>query len=155
MTTTKTTKHNITQNNTVKEQLVQVIFTNIITVNGENTEEDLNMLISERIASDKIKNTEIVNKNSLKGCVRTRKHKDVDLDELEPNGVWVYKDATSDDWMFDRYDTVADAVRAAINTIGATIICNGDIIVYDTIDKKTAYYVDSYTDMIKIVNLKK
>jgi hypothetical protein len=153
--TLNTTEHNSQNYNMIKEQLVQVIFTNITSLNGENTEEDLNMLISEKIAEDKLNTTEVVDATSLKGCISNRIQSELDLENIEPNGAWLYKDNTSEEWMFDRYDTIADAVRAAINMINATIICDAHVIPYDKLDADTAYYVDDRTDSVRIVELNK
>lgn len=39
---------------TFKEQLIKVIFASITELNGDDTEEELNMIISERIAEREI-----------------------------------------------------------------------------------------------------
>lgn len=140
---------------TIKEQLVQVIYTNIAELNGEETEEDLNMIISERIAEDRLTHTIIDNKDSIHGYIESTKVGVVDSEDIEPNGAWIYRDETHNDWMLQRYDTIADAIRSAVKLINAMVLCDAMVIDYDTIDNDTAYYIDKRTDSVKVVELNK
>lgn len=140
---------------TIRQQLITVIYTSIAELNGEDTEEDLNMMISEKIADDKLNNAQLVTDGYIRGSKFEPMCDILNVDKIEPNGVWIYKDNTIDEWVLKRYDTVTEAVREAVGMIDAKIICNGKIIEYDTIDEGMAYYLDSKTEDVKLVTLEK
>lgn len=62
-------------------------------------------------------------------------------------GVWVYCEPTVQDWMFKRYESIDDAIRAAINYFGnVKIVSNGKIVNWDILDDKKAVYEDVTND---------
>lgn len=132
----------------LERQLLQLIFVRVTALNGEETEADLNLVISENIMRDNlndfIKNNLVV--ETLKG--------EPDLEEkIIDNGVFVYNYKSLINWSFNKYNTIADAVRAAIKTLNATIICNGKVITYDILDDESAYYIDTDDNKMKIVTI--
>ena len=74
-----------------------------------------------------------------------------DNNEVIKQGVYVYCNNSLVDWSYERFDTIADAIRKAVKCINAYIICNGDIINYDALDEKTAYYYSG--EKMKLVML--
>lgn len=131
---------------TVQEQIKQIIFKRVRELNGKNTEEDLSMVITEKLLSDRFsveefkKNIKIVNGEPDEG-------------KIELNGAWVYKDDIMGDWIFEKFDTIADAIRAAVTHINAMVLCNGEEINFDAINDTTAYYIENNTGKVKVVNL--
>ena len=85
--------------------------------------------------------------------VEERLDSEIDIEKKEKNGAYVFRMESILDFDFDMFDTIADAIRAAVNSINAKVICNGREIVYDVIDDKTAYYIDEASDKMKLVNL--
>lgn len=75
-----------------------------------------------------------------------------DAEKVEKLGVWVYSGIATDS-MFSRFDTIADAVRAAIVRSNAKVILRGDIIEYGMVDYNRAYYIDNKTGVVKVVLL--
>lgn len=137
---------------TVREQLIQVIFAEITLLNGDNTEEDLNMVISRTIADEKLKNTKLVTNKSL---IAEQLESEVDIEKIEPKNAWIYSEGTTESWLFDKFDTIADAVRAAVKMINTKVICEGKIVTYDTLSDTEAYYIDNRDGKVKLVNLNK
>lgn len=135
---------------TVKEQLVRVLFFQVTEINGDSTEEDLSMEISKALVEDNIRKAGLENEEAF--SVETIEA-EYDTEEIELNGAYVYSGKTMENWEFNRYKTIADAVRAAIHMIDAKIICNGNIIIYDSLNDEQAYYIDEFENTIKIVNL--
>lgn len=132
--------------NTLKKQLRQAIFSKANSLNGDNTEEELNMDISAIIADNALVHSLI-----LDGTIE---ESDINGNyDIEPKGAWLYIDRSLDDWEFKKYNTIADAVRDAIKIIDAKIICDGSIVPYDAIDDSKAYYVDNRVNKIKMVEV--
>lgn len=132
--------------NALKEQIVQVIFASVTVLNGEETEEDLNMAISEKILQS---NLEEIKKN----LITERLESEADSEEIIENGVFVYSYESMSEWLFNKYSTMADAIRAAVKILNASVISNGKVITYDIIDNESAYYIDDNAGKMKIVNL--
>ena len=65
---------------------------------------------------------------------------EMDSNETLEKGVFVYCNNSLVDWSYERFDTIADAIKMAVKCINAYIICNGEIINYDALDENTAYY---------------
>lgn len=123
------------------------LFNEICALNGDITEKELNMEIVENILREKMQ---------LADCsvlVEERLDSEIDIEKKEKNGAYVFRMESILDFDFDMFDTIADAIRAAVNSINAKVICNGREIVYDVIDDKTAYYIDEASDKMKLVNL--
>lgn len=134
---------------TMRKQIETVLLAEITKLNGETTEEALNMVIMESILEERLKEVK-VNREAL---IQERLDSEIDNENTETNGVYVYNADSLESLIFDKYDTIADAVRAAIKMINATILCDGNIVNYDTIDNSTAYYIDERVNKVKIVNL--
>ena len=126
---------------TLKEELVQVLFKEVEEFNGSSTEEELNMDITRIIIEEKLKTFNFVEK--LKS--------DVDTLEAKPNGVWVYAANSIDTFVLDVFTTVADAVKTAVKLIDAKIICEGKLMTYDALNDNEAYYIDG--DIVRLVEL--
>lgn len=86
---------------------------------------------------------------------KVKNRKVLDISKVEPNGVWVYSEPTVEEWVFERYDTIEQAIKAAIMYIGdVKIICDGEVINWDVIDNCKAVYEDIYcSDRFVEVNI--
>lgn len=130
---------------TVREWLEQILFEEITVLNGENTEEDLNMEIARELMNDKIEKVDAL--------VMKTFETEMDNNEVKPNGAWLYAGGLVDELIFERYDTIASAIKAAVSLINAKIICDGNIVTYDILNDNEAYYVDDTVGKVKIVSL--
>lgn len=138
---------------TLREQMEQIILVRLTAINGEETEMELNCMIAKQITDDKLKSKKAKNRIiGIEDYIKVYEKKD-DIGSIVQNGAWVYVENSIEDWQFKRFDTIADAVRNAVTLINANIICNGEIIEYDALDKETAYYIDEKTDSARIVKL--
>lgn len=131
----------------LEKQLVQVIYARVTLLNGRDTEEDLNMIISEKIAHEALT-------SEARDLIVETLHSERDKEEMTSKGVFVYTYGSITDFHFSRHNTIADAVREAVKLLDATILYNGDVITYDVIDDKSAYYVDENAKKVKVVTLK-
>lgn len=131
-------------------QFKTVLLAEITELNGNITEEELNMAIMENIFEEKLNKAQFEDKNAIVEDVLDGQ---IDNEEIEKNGAFVYGGSDKCDFFFKKFDTVADAVRCAINKINAKVICAGKIITYDTLDASTAYYVDNRKNKVMIVEL--
>ena len=129
----------------VRVRLEQMLLVEITMLNGENTEEDLNMAIVKEIIKERLQQKE--------SLILERFSSENDKAEIEPNGVYVYVGGLLEDFSFERYNTMADAVRAAVNKVGAKVICEGCLVTYDTLNDTEAYYVDDKAGKVKLVKL--
>lgn len=120
----------------VKLEIVKILFLGLSTDMYTYTEEDLRMAISEKIGELALKGSSIEDKTD---------------ERIIENGAWVYKYSGDGKWIFERYNTIEDAVRRAICLIDAQVICNGGIVKYDSFNEREAYYVDDYTGELKFV----
>ena len=135
---------------TFREQYEQVLFSEITHLNGDNTEEALNLMITQTIIEERIKEAELKDRNALVEAIFDSKLTD---ENVEPNGVYLYNGSSIENLLFERFDTIADAVRAGVKQINAKIIKDGDIITYDSLDSDTAYYVDDKKEKVMLVDL--
>lgn len=120
----------------VRNPIMQIIFAEIKVLNGDNTEESLNMSISEQIIAD-------ISKDE-----RNEKYKD--YRECQ-DGAWVHSNNSLEDWVFERYDTVEEAVKHAVKMVNAQVISDGRVVMYDTLSDKEAYYLDNCENKLKVV----
>lgn len=127
-----------------------VLLAEITELNGDITEEALNMAILESILEDRIKEIESSDKESL---VKERLNSEIDTENTEANGAYVYNAHGENGLVFNKHETIADAVREAVKMINSSIICDGVVMPFDIIDNKTAYYIDDRINKVKIVNL--
>ena len=139
---------------TLKEQFEQMIYERASELNGCDTEEELNMEISKLITKDKLSNAVIVDSRTVRGYIvadrNRQRHLHKSMKSLESVGssteqAWVYRDESENDWIFKKYESIKDAVRAALTEINTTVICNGNVIDFDRIDDYRAYYIDYNT----------
>ena len=120
----------------IKNPIVQIIFAEITILNGDNTEEALNMLISEQIVEDISKDkARKINKETI------------------TDGAWIHTNNSLDDWVFERYDTVEEAIKHAVKMVNAQIISNGQVVMYDALNDKEAYYLDNLENKLKVVTI--
>lgn len=126
---------------TLKQELVAAIFVEISKNNTDN-EEDLNMYISEKLIEHRFDkrfkdNIQVLN---------------VEVDNFKevPNGAWVYSINSLGDWVFERYNSIGEAVQRAVNIVGAVVICNGKEIAFEAFDDEHAYYIDNNENVIMV-----
>jgi hypothetical protein len=150
MITERTRKNNLTNLTDLKQQLTQVLFQEVAELNQDETsdEEGLYMIIAQELAEERISNSEIANQIKLESEVIELRD---DENERVQEGVWVYAPGNAVTWQFERYETIADAVRAAIHMINAVVLYKGEKIVYDSLDEKKAYYIDKKTKSAMII----
>lgn len=134
---------------TLRKQFETVLLAEITELNGEITEEGLNMAIMENIIEERVKAAQL----DREQLVEERLTSEEDTEKLEKNGVYIYNAYGEIGLVFDKYDTIADAVRAGLKLINATILCDGEIIEYDTLDAETAYYIDNRIGKVMLVNI--
>jgi len=73
-----------------------------------------------------------------------------EVEQVVENGVYVYK---LENFIFEKYNTIADAVRRALE-IDAMVLLNGEEIKYDKLSTNKAYYIDNVDKRIIGVRLK-
>lgn len=134
---------------TLRKQFETVLLAEITELNGEITEEGLNMAIMESIIEERVKEAQL----DREQLVKERLTSEEDTGKVENNGVYVYNAYSEIGLIFDKYDTIAEAVREALKTINATILCDGEIIEYDVLDAETAYYIDNRIGKVMLVNI--
>lgn len=134
---------------TLRKQFETVLLAEITELNGEITEEGLNMAIMESIIDERVKAAQL----DREQLVDERFFSEEDTGKIEKNGVYIYNAYGEMGLVFDKYDTIADAVKAGLKLINATILCDGEIIEYDTLDSETAYYIDNRAGKVMIVNI--
>ena len=133
---------------TLKNQMERIISERLTVINGSKTENELNNLIAKDLTSERISG-----KNSYEHIFGIDNIDNNDIWEIEPNGAWVYAEYSIEDWFFKRYDTISEAVRDAVNMIEAYVICDGEIVEYNTMSDGTAYYIDNRTNIIRVINI--
>jgi hypothetical protein len=136
----------------MEEQILKFLITNVKILNGENTEEELNMAISKKILKEKVKKNEVICRDFGDGCIKTYKQEEDKGDAIE-TGAWVYSGGILDSWVFDRHDTIAGAIKQAVRMINASVLIRGKALKYDTLDGETAYYVDEESNTVKTVRI--
>lgn len=134
---------------TVREQFETVLLAEITELNGDITEEGLNMAIMEHIIEERVKAAQL----DREQLVEERLFSEEDTGKIEKNGVYIYNAYGEMGLVFDKYDTIADAVKAGLKLINATILCNGEIIEYDVLDSETAYYIDNKAGKVMLVSI--
>ena len=134
---------------TVREQFETVLLAEITELNGDITEEGLNMAIMEHIIEERVKADQL----DREQLVEERLFSEEDTGKIEKNGVYIYNAYGEMGLVFDKYDTIADAVKAGLKLINATILCNGEIIEYDVLDSETAYYIDNKAGKVMLVSI--
>ena len=132
---------------TLERQLGHVIFERVSDINGFDMEEALMSMITERV-----KTSCNVNKVLAKAGIEayTVPVEDASNEKVE-KGVYVYCSQSILDWTYERFDTIADAIRTAVRMFDAYIISNGNIIKYDALDDNTAYYYEN--NIMKLVHI--
>lgn len=133
----------------LREQFETVLLAEITELNGDITEEGLNMVIMEHIIEERVKAAQL----DREQLVDERLFSEEDAGKIEKNGVYVYNAYGEMGLVFDKYDTIADAVKAGLKLINATILCDGEIIEYDTLDSETAYYIDNRAGKVMLVTI--
>ena len=144
---TEITIEQSTENTEYTEKTLEQIFEEVTELNGEETEEGLNMAIAQELIRER-------KKQNLLTTSITRLDSEVDKGEKLEKGVYVYQNEDLFSWNFDRYDTMADAVRAAVLLVNATIIYNGEEVIYDALSDVDAYYINNETNKVMLVTLK-
>lgn len=135
---------------TLRQQYRTVLLAEITELNGENTEDELNMVIMEGILEDRVRTAKKLNTNTV---IAEKLLREKDRGEKVINGVYVYESTSIMNFSFEKYSTIADAVRSAVTKIKAYIICNGEIIEYDALSDTEAYYIDKIKHRMVTVTL--
>lgn len=127
---------------TFEKQLEAVIRENVQSYNNDLDKEFEEEIIRKTIAS-KMKELVIVDSRKIIGVKPNKKH-EYDVSKVEPNGVWIYREPTVKEWVFERYDTIEQAIKVAINYIeDVKIICDGEIVEWGIVDNYMAIYLDN------------
>ena len=93
------------------------------------------------------------NKQSILTTLITKLESEVDTGKKLGKGVFVYQNESLSSLVFDKYDTMADAVRAAALLVNAIILYNGKEVIYDILSDKDAYYIDNNTNKVMLIEL--
>lgn len=125
----------------------QVVSEMLRELNGVETEE---VLIS-MITSTLVERSTVSSLFEQRDIVAYTVTPEQDDNNKVEKGVFVYCNNSLVDWSYERFDTIADAIRRAVKCINAYIICNGEIINYDALDEYTAYYYSG--EKMKLVML--
>lgn len=125
-------------NKSFKSKVANLIFVDLSNSTDVWTEEGLRMIISRKVASRALEKSQVVDNTD---------------EQVVKNGAWVYENEEDGKWIFERYNTIEQAVRRAVNLINAKVICDGEIIKYDTFDANEAYYVDRYTNEVVFMKI--
>lgn len=134
---------------TLRKQFERVLLAEITELNGEITEEELNMVIMESIIEERAKKAQLDREQIVEARLTSKE----DTGKVEKNGVYIYNAHGEMGLMFNRYNTIADAVRDGLKLINAAILCEGEIIEYDVLDDETAYYIDNRVGKVMLVNI--
>ena len=134
---------------TLRKQFERVLLAEITELNGEITEEELNMVIMESIIEERAKKAQLDREQIVEARLTSKE----DTGKVEKNGVYIYNAHGEMGLMFNRYNTIADAVRDGLKLINAAILCEGEIIEYDVLDDETAYYTDNRVGKVMLVNI--
>lgn len=134
---------------TLRKQFERVLLAEITELNGEITEEELNMVIMENIIEERAKKAQLDREQIVEARLTSKE----DTGKVEKNGVYIYNAHGEMGLMFNRYNTIADAVRDGLKLINAAILCEGEIIEYDVLDDETAYYIDNRVGKVMLVNI--
>lgn len=118
----------------------RAVFERVTEINDSNMEKELLHMITDRV----VKNSSI-NKVLLEKGILAYNNDEVD------NAVYVFCNSSLFDWTFEKFDSIPDAIKNAVQYINAYIICNGEVVRYDAIDDKTAYYYKN--DNLRLVHL--
>ncbi len=146
-------RHSIILNrhpNFFKRDIIIMMATIIAIRNGAETGGDLFMTISENIYNENLRN-DTNNKLGIK-VVTVSSAKKSYKEEIRPNGAWVYSMDEKTGWIFERYDTIEDAVRRSIKLLGSMVLCDGKEIKYEAFEDNKAYYID-FDNKYKVVEL--
>lgn len=107
------------------------------------------MVIMESIIEERAKKAQLDREQIVEARLTSKE----DTGEVEKNGVYIYNAHGEMGLMFNRYNTIADAVRDGLKLINAAILCEGEIIEYDVLDDETAYYIDNRVGKVMLVNI--
>lgn len=129
-----------------KKQLIRIIAKQVSELNGEVNTEDLNMTIAKTIVNEKFKNSTFMdNVQILKG--------EKDNGIVYKNKVWVYRDGIDKSWVFEGFNTIAEAINKAVKLVNSVILLNGEELLFDMFDDNTAYYIEHNTGKVKVVDI--
>ena len=92
-------------------------------------------------------------KQSIFTNLITKLESEVDTGKKLDKGVFVYQNKSLLSLVFDKYDTMADAVKAAALLVNAIILYNGKEVVYDILSNKDAYYIDNDTNKVMLIEI--
>lgn len=136
--------------NFFKKEIIRMMATIIAIRNGVEDGGDLFMTISEGIYNENLKSGAIDKKSDIKIIIDSanRSYKE----QVRPNGAWVYSMDETTGWIFERYDTIEEAVRRSIKLLGSIVLCDGKEVKYEAFDANRAYYID-FDNKYKIVDL--
>ena len=131
---------------TFNKQLEAVIRENVHKSNDEMDIELENSIVN-CVLEKKLRGIKRVDGDKVLG-VQSKKGKDPrEVAKLEPNGAWIYSEPTVKEWVFERFDTVEQAVREAARCIGdVKVICNGVILQWSLLSDSVAVYEDTLVE---------
>lgn len=114
----------------------QVVFERLREINGSDTEEALISMITATLVEESKVSKLFEQRDIIAYTVTPEQDEDKNIEK----GVYVYCNNSLIDWSYERFDTIAEAIKRAVKCINAYIICNGEVISYDALDENTAYY---------------
>lgn len=120
----------------MKAEIKRIVALNLL--DGVDIEEELCMEISDNVL-DRVMEISKISDNTTKNIVG--------------HGAWVYSNGIEYPWIFERYDTIEDAVRRAVGLIGASVVFNGKIVRYNTVENNMVYYINPDTDIARYLRV--
>ena len=92
-------------------------------------------------------------KQSIFTNLITKLESEVDTGKKLDKGVFIYQNESLLSLVFDKYDTMADAVKAAALLVNAIILYNGKEVIYDILSNRDAYYIDNDTNKVMLIEI--
>lgn len=125
------------------ERQLEAVIREVVKESNIELDKVLQDEIVKNIVSKRLQSMSKVETYKIEGF-KVKSKKVLDISKIEPKGVWVYSEPTVEKWIFERYDTIEQAIKAAIMYIGdVKIICDGEIINWDVVDNYRAVYEDT------------
>lgn len=125
----------------LEECIRQYIASRVLSNSVIDMEEELAMTISEKIIDSKRKRGKI----SLVDMTTAT--------DASGTTAFVFIDNEFDSWQFKKFDSVVEAIRYAINNVGAHVIVDGQEVAFDILDDGNAFYVDEQTGKAKLIEI--
>ena len=110
------------------------------------TGDQLDMTIAKELVQERKKQSIFTN-------LITKLESEVDTGKKLDKGVFVYQNESLSSLVFNKYDTMAYAVKAAALLVNARILYSGKEVIYDILSNRDAYYIDNDTNKVMLIEI--